>query len=166
MNFKRIIRWCGLSVAGLAVLLTGLWGALALWYRLPGSATLRDIAAGLMIVLTIAAAISLPSRRRWPAIAIFASVFAGICLWWSTIAPSNDRDWMPDVARNVTGTVNGEVLTVHNLRDFDWRSEVGRYYRTDKSSIERPRQWLTRSIFPESPRASARPSSTTRRSTI
>jgi hypothetical protein len=44
--------------------------------------------------------------------------------WWLAIPPSNDRPWYPDVARLPYGTVNGHLLTLHNVRDFDYRSET------------------------------------------
>ncbi|MFP5258914.1 MAG: DUF4105 domain-containing protein, partial [Acidobacteriota bacterium] len=45
-------------------------------------------------------------------------------LWWSTIAPTNDRDWQPDVAVLPYAEVNGEAVTVRNVRNFDYRSET------------------------------------------
>lgn len=74
-------------------------------------------------------------------IAIVAFVAA---LWWQSIKPSNDRDWAPDVARMTTGatppvTYGGnehggieasaeltaaEPITLHNVRNFTWRSET------------------------------------------
>ena len=54
-------------------------------------------------------------------IAIVAFVAA---LWWQSIKPSNDRDWAPDVARMTTGESAAESVTLHNVRNFTWRSET------------------------------------------
>jgi hypothetical protein len=43
--------------------------------------------------------------------------------WWSTIEPSNDRDWQPDVAVVSYATINGDLITVHNIRNFEYRTE-------------------------------------------
>ena len=45
-------------------------------------------------------------------------------LWWQSIKPSNDRDWAPDVARMTTGERAAEAITLHNVRNFTWRSET------------------------------------------
>jgi hypothetical protein len=44
--------------------------------------------------------------------------------WWLLIPASNDRDWYPDVARLSRATVDGNRLTIQNVRDFDYRSET------------------------------------------
>src|SRR4029077_277161 len=44
--------------------------------------------------------------------------------WWATLQPSNDLDWADDVARTASGTVEGDRLTVHNVRNFLWRSDT------------------------------------------
>lgn len=124
MSFSRIAGWVGCIVLAGALLLTGFWCGLALWYQLPLAPTLREIAAGLMIVLTVGAIILLWSPLRWPAIVVFAVIFTAICIWWATILPSNNRNWMPDVARNVTGSIDGNQLTVRNVRNFNWRSDT------------------------------------------
>jgi Domain of unknown function (DUF4105) len=43
---------------------------------------------------------------------------------WSTIHPSNDRDWTPDVARSVPGTTDGDRVVINNVRNFTWRSDT------------------------------------------
>ena len=42
----------------------------------------------------------------------------------TTIRPSNDRSWLADVARPPHGELSGDRLTIHDLRNFDYRSET------------------------------------------
>jgi len=49
---------------------------------------------------------------------------AALFAWWSTIRPSNDRPWQPDVARPPHAQLHGDELTIHNVRNFDYRSET------------------------------------------
>ena len=45
--------------------------------------------------------------------------------------PSNDRNWQPDVAVLPYATVEGDAVTVHNIRNSDYRTETEftvRYY--------------------------------------
>jgi hypothetical protein len=50
------------------------------------------------------------------------------------IAPSNDRDWTPEQADLTTAEYEGNFVTVHNIRDCQWRSSddftVARFDRT------------------------------------
>ena len=49
---------------------------------------------------------------------------AAVACWWLSIRPSNDRDWQPDVARTPTAERQGSVVTVRDVRDFDYRTET------------------------------------------
>lgn len=69
-----------------------------------------------------------PRRRAW---LIFLAAFTGIAVWFILIPPSNDRDWRPDVAVLPFADINGNTVTVHNIRNCDYRSETDytvRYY--------------------------------------
>lgn len=39
------------------------------------------------------------------------------------IQPSNERQWQPDLAKLPYATIDGDMVTVHNIRNFDYRSE-------------------------------------------
>ncbi len=129
----RALRWFGVVLAALVIIGTGLWAALAIWFRLAPTTPWRELLAGLLLLLAILAIVGV-ALRRWWAVLLFAACFAGVFGWWTTLVPSNDRDWAADVARTAGGTVDGDRLVVRNVRNFRWRSD------TDFDA-----QWETRS---------------------
>jgi len=58
------------------------------------------------------------------ALVTWGAALAILLLWWNSLSPSNDRDWIPDVARIPRAEVDGELLRLHNVRNFDYRSET------------------------------------------
>jgi hypothetical protein len=70
-------------------------------------------------------------RPRGRALLVFLVLFASLVGWWLLIPPSNDRDWQTDVAVLPYAEVDGNQVTVHNIRNFDYRTETDfdvRYY--------------------------------------
>jgi hypothetical protein len=119
------VRVLGWGIAGLVVLGTGLWGTLALHYSDLSPGWLRDALAGLYGLLALTAFVALAARqRRRVLLALFAAAFVGLLLYWRTITPSNDRDWAPEVARLPHATIAGDLVTVHDIRNFDYRTET------------------------------------------
>ncbi len=58
-------------------------------------------------------------------------MFLGLFIWLATLEPSNDREWQRDVAVLSYADIEGDKVTVHNIRHFDYRSEFDytpRYY--------------------------------------
>ena len=39
-----------------------------------------------------------------------------------TLKPSNDRAWQPDVAQTAWAEINGDEVTIHNVRNCDYRT--------------------------------------------
>lgn len=76
--------------------------------------------AGAWVVLT--AATMLAGSRAL--LAVFVVVVVVWNAWWASLRPRLDRDWAPDVARQTTGTIAGGLLTVRDVRCFDWISET------------------------------------------
>ena len=120
---RRVLRWVGTAVAGLAMLLAGLWGALAIWLRLVPASPLRELLAGGLLLLALAAVVCL-ALRRWRVVMLYGACFAAVFGWWATLQPSNDRNWSDDVARTATGIVDGDRLEMRNVRNFLWRSDT------------------------------------------
>jgi hypothetical protein len=118
----RVIRWLGVVPAGLVLLLSGLWGALAIWFRLAPAPPARELLAGGLLLLAVVAIVCL-ALRRWRVVALYGVCFVAVFAWWATLQPSNDRAWADDVARTASGTVDGDRLVMRNVRNYAWRSD-------------------------------------------
>src|SRR5208283_407677 len=62
-------------------------------------------------------------RRPWKAL-ITAGGFLLVLGWWLDLKPSNDRDWQPDLAVLPYADIAGNQVTIHNIRNCDYRSET------------------------------------------
>ena len=58
------------------------------------------------------------------AVLIFFVIFAFLIVWWLNIPPSNERDWQPDVAVLPYAVIDGNQVTVHNIRNVDYHTET------------------------------------------
>lgn len=120
---RRASRLLLISGMLLLIAVATLWASLALWYRLPAPTWLRATIAGGFVLAGIFAAAGFFSRWRIAVIAGFVVALLVVIGWWMTILPAAVADWAPDVARQVTGRVDGDQLTLTDVRDFEWRSD-------------------------------------------
>lgn len=122
-GLKSIFHVAAILLLALLIVVSAAWGMLAVHYS--ESTALRNALAGLFGLFSLAVLAGLVLRRwRWRALGAYVIVFAGLLAWWSTIAPSNDRDWKPEVARLPSATIDGDQVTVRNIRNFDYRTEA------------------------------------------
>jgi hypothetical protein len=63
-------------------------------------------------------------RSHWLAIAVCALGILCVLAWWLSLRPSNNRNWKPDVARTAWADTDGNTITLHNVRDCDYRTET------------------------------------------
>jgi hypothetical protein len=120
-----------LAVVLVAALVAGLtaWGAGFLWLANVPSPPLRAAMAIVFVIGTLASFALL--KHRWRTVAGFLVVCAALLVWYYSISPSNDRRWAPEVAVLPTATVNGNLVEVQNIRNFDYRTATDftpRYY--------------------------------------
>jgi hypothetical protein len=116
------VRWLLLVAAGGSTGALALWGAAAIWIDGPSS---RPVAG--LLAAAFLAAVAVPFTQVRPFLHACSWAFAtcvAIGCWWSSIPPSNDRDWQPDVARTPTAERQGSLVTVRDVRHFDYRTET------------------------------------------
>ena len=112
----RVARFLSATILAVAIVVATAWAGLALWYRLPVSELWRGLAVGLLVLLALAAIVALFAGLRFRVPTAFAGAFGAVLIWWSTIVPPDHANWAPDVARQVTGTMNGDMLTLTDVR--------------------------------------------------
>ena len=122
-RISRILRTTSRLLATSVIGIPAIWGAFALWYQVPGGHLLKTLGVVLWVAFSVATLIAPWHGRATLGLLGFAAAFALLLLWWHQLQPSNDYIWADDVARMTTGTVEGNLVTLRNVRNFDWRSD-------------------------------------------
>src|SRR5215475_3546183 len=113
----RVIKYVGWTVAWLVAFLCALWAVGALYFDFPKAGPLAAIAFVIAVLATI-----LFVRGKLLKLAIVFGAFALVASWWFTLKPSNDRAWQPDVAQTAWAEINGDEVTIHNVRNCDYHT--------------------------------------------
>jgi hypothetical protein len=98
------------------------WSLAAIWIDGPKN---RPLAGALCALVAAGSLLSLIMVRPWwwgtaAAVVPFAIVLA----WWLSIAPSNTGNWQHDVANLPSAAIEGNVVTIRNVRDFTYPSQT------------------------------------------
>ncbi len=117
---SRLLSFLGKLVAALLTMLLLAWAAGALWFDLPFPGLVRRISAAIFVVVFLGLWISKGRRERLLA----AALFTGVVVWWFLQSPRSDRPWQPDVQQTAFAEINGDVVTLHNVRNCDYRTET------------------------------------------
>ncbi len=118
-GWMRLTIWL---LPTLLLLLAVVWAAAAIWFDGPANRWAAGALAAAFALICLALLLGL--RPYWLALVAVLVAFGAVLGWWLTIPPRSDRDWLPDVARTATAVVEGNQVTVGNLRNFDYRSET------------------------------------------
>jgi Domain of unknown function (DUF4105) len=98
------------------------WSAGAIYYAPVDGSALRAAVAALFLAATIFAFIFLPQRHR--TLKLFFALFAVLVALFFRIPASNHRDWQPEVAVTPWAEIKGDLVTIHGVRNFDYRTET------------------------------------------
>lgn len=133
---RRAIRFVCFAVVGLVLGLATVWAMGALYFDLPVRslrAPLALIYGGAMLAMLILV------KKRARGMALVAVCFAVVLAWWLTLKPSQDRDWKLEVAVLGSAVIEGDRVTVHNVRNFDYRTEHDFTPRYETRSYDLPK---------------------------
>jgi Domain of unknown function (DUF4105) len=119
-SLKSAIRLIPASLAWLAAGLASLWAAAALFFDFPFAGGKLPIAIAYVLLLLVLLFVVHGGGRKMLA---WVVCFAAVTLWWFSLKPSSDRLWMADVSQTAWGEVNGDSITLHNVRNCDYRAE-------------------------------------------
>jgi hypothetical protein len=105
-------------VIGLTLAVSIAWGVGALYFNAGRVVAGIFFLAGMLVLVGF----FMPRWRRW-ALPVYGVILLGLLFWWNGIEPSNERDWQPSVAVLPYATLQGNRVTMHNIRNFDYHSE-------------------------------------------
>lgn len=103
----------------IAGLLTA-WAATALYIdlRIPAIKHLAGISYALLIIF-LAARVA----GHLPRFFLCVIGFAAVLTWWLQLKPTNEANWLPDVAEEPGGEIKGNQVILHNFRFCHYRTE-------------------------------------------
>jgi hypothetical protein len=97
-----------------------LWATAALYFDLPSAALRKPVAA--IYLLGISWRV-LFFRDRRIAFLVALAGFGLVLAWWLSLKPPAARDWQADVAQAPWAEISGDQVTIHNVRNCDYRAE-------------------------------------------
>jgi len=115
-RLRRLVAALGWCVLALATA----WAVAALYFdvRVPRLRAPLAAVYGLGML-----AVWVRMRRPLKAIVTMGG-FVIVLAWWFSLKPSNDRDWQPDLAVLPYADIAGNQVTLHNIRNCDYRTET------------------------------------------
>jgi hypothetical protein len=115
----HLLTWvvCSIALGGAGITL---WMAGAIYYDVCRGATWgRLVAAGWVGVV---GSLFVVWQPIWQPFAVLLGVLVLFLCWWLRQKPSHDRDWDLSVAALPRVVRDGDLITIENIRNFDYRS--------------------------------------------
>ena len=104
----------------LVLALMTLWAVAALYvdFRVPALRIPLTVLYVLAVLVILAR-----FKLRLKAAAYCLAGFCIVLIWWFSLKPSNEGNWQENAARTAWVEINGDRVTIHNLRNCDYRTE-------------------------------------------
>jgi len=116
---NRVLKFVAWGIAWVLALGCAAWAFGALDYDFPA---MKGTVSWAFALAVLGAIVFL--RGAWLKLGAVFLGFALVLGWWLTLKPSNDRTWEPDVAQAAWAEVKGDEVTLHNVRNCDYRTET------------------------------------------
>jgi hypothetical protein len=113
------------SLLVLTLIGTTIWAVFAVYFGDSHSSIVQTSVAAVFGLFGLMTLVSLGfARWRKRLLVAYSILFSAILSWWLfAINPSNERQWQTDVAKLSYATFDGDIVTVHDIRNVDYRSE-------------------------------------------
>ena len=113
------------AIFSLFVIFSSIWLCLALWFQQPGGHTLTWVLMVLWVlfacsILGIYFSQHLLSQAKDRM--LYLLIFGLSLIWYFNIPAKQDREWSPEVSRIFSYERQGDQITIHNVRNFNWIS--------------------------------------------
>ncbi|OPH33096.1 Uncharacterised protein [Moraxella lacunata] len=116
------------------IILLAIWACLVLWVHMP-LGRLTYIVIGFILLLSVIAIMPdsyivksanqlIIDKLSYYSVRIFGLVVGIVFAWFFSMKPSNDRIWQDEFRHQFTYTQNNNIITIHNVRDFDWHGDT------------------------------------------
>jgi Domain of unknown function (DUF4105) len=115
----KIFRILTVTLKWFVLLILNLWAVAALYVDCR-IASLRIVLVVIYLVALIF--IFIKSRRQRALFCLLC--FCVVLVWWLSLKPSNKGNWQQDAAQTASADIAGDQVTIHNVRNCDYRSET------------------------------------------
>ena len=132
----RLFRHAGFIVVVFVSVICHAWATLALYFSaFPETWGGTAVAIAYVVIVAGLTLTARKTRRRL----LPAALFGLVLLWWINIEPGNTGTFPPETSRMPGVEFDGDVVTIHDVRNFHYRSETDfdvryddRVYRLDQ----------------------------------
>ncbi|MGE8540859.1 MAG: DUF4105 domain-containing protein [Acinetobacter sp.] len=114
------------SLFSVFVILSSLWFCMALWIQEPVNWLWSRILIGTWLAFALSILgiyISQHFFSRKKDIIIYILGFACSLFWYFGLEARQDRQWAPEVSKILHYEQRGDLVTLHNIRNFDWHAD-------------------------------------------
>jgi hypothetical protein len=114
------------SIFSLFVILSSIWLCFAIWVQEPVSWLFSRILIGIWIAFALSVLGIYASQHffnRKLDVILYLIIFILSLFWYFNIQPRQDRDWSPEVSQVLNYERQGDVVTLHNVRNFTWHQD-------------------------------------------
>ena len=108
------------TAAGIVTVGITLWTAGALYFDVGRASTWGKLLAATWVVLVGLSFVLW--QPWWQPFLLVLTLFVAFLVWWFLQKPSNERDWDPNFSQIARVDLEGDLLTIHNVRHTEYRS--------------------------------------------
>jgi len=116
----KILRAVAYTFVWLVLLLLSVWAVAALYVDV----RIDMLRIPMVVVYVLAVVAILRIFKLGPkAAALCLGCFCIVLVWWLSLKATNTADWQGNVDRTAWTEIDGDKVTIHNLRNCDYRTE-------------------------------------------